>query len=66
LPHDKRRFPWGLWALVGVIAWVAAMALLGTPIFIFLAPAAGVVLGWIVGGIVFLALGALRGLRPHH
>lgn len=41
------------------------MVALGMPIYIFLAPAAGVILGWLVGGLVYLLLGALGVLRPH-
>jgi hypothetical protein len=66
LAQHEKRFPWGLCALLGAIAWVAAVVALGKPILVFLAPAAGVILGWIVGGLVFLLLGALRSLLPHH
>jgi hypothetical protein len=62
--REGRRFPWGLWALLGVIGWIVAMVILGTPIYILLAPAAGVILGWVAGGIVFLLAGAVGSLRP--
>lgn len=61
--EGDRRFPWGLWALAGVIAWIVAMVLLGTPVYAILAPALGVLSGWIVGGLVYVILGALGALR---
>jgi hypothetical protein len=52
--RTEKRFPWGLWALIGAIAWLVAMVALGVPTLAFLAPVAGVILGWIVGAVVYL------------
>jgi hypothetical protein len=56
----KRRFPWGLCALLGAVGWVVLMFAIGSPIYAFLAPAFGPIGGWIVGGIVYLALSPFR------
>jgi hypothetical protein len=56
----EKRFPWGLWALIGAVAWLVAMVALGTPILAILAPVAGVLLGWLVGGIVYLVVNSTR------
>jgi hypothetical protein len=66
LPPNEKHFPWGLWALLGVVAWVIAMIAVGLPIFIFLAPAAGVILGWLAGGLVYVLVGALSVFRARH
>jgi hypothetical protein len=56
----KKRFPFGLWALIGAIGWLVAMVALGVPILAILAPVAGVISGWIVGGIVYLVITPFR------
>jgi uncharacterized membrane protein HdeD (DUF308 family) len=58
--RTEKRFPWGLWALIGAVAWLLAMVALGTPILAILAPVAGVLLGWIAGGIVYLVTTSFR------
>jgi hypothetical protein len=50
----ERRFPWGVWALVGALAWAVAMVALGSPTLAILAPVFGVIAGWILGGLVYL------------
>jgi hypothetical protein len=55
--ETERRFPWGLCALLGAVGWIIATVALGLPAaMFFLAPVAGVILGWIIGGIVFLVV----------
>lgn len=59
-PARERPFRWGLWALGGIVVWIVAMVALGSPELAILAPAAGVVGGWLVGGIIYLALSPFR------
>jgi hypothetical protein len=56
----EKTFAWGRWALIGAIGWLVAMIALGTPVLGFLAPVAGVILGWVVGGIVYLVITSFR------
>ena len=59
----ERKFPWGVWALVGAVAWAVAMVSLGPPIFAILAPVCGVIVGWAVGGVIYLVATSLTGER---
>jgi hypothetical protein len=53
----RRDFPWVRWLLIGCVGWVILMLLVGAPIGILLTPAFGPIVGWLAGGIVYLAVG---------
>ncbi len=57
IASEDQGFPWKRWLLVGCLGWVALMIVNGTPIGILLTPALGPTLGWLLGGIVYLAIG---------
>jgi ubiquinone/menaquinone biosynthesis C-methylase UbiE len=59
LSRGDRPFPWGLWALIGFVAWIVAVVAIGVPVLVLAAPAAGVLCGWLLGGLVRLALEVL-------
>lgn len=56
MSQTAKPFSWGLWALVGFVAWIVVMVAIGAPTLAIAAPAAGVLSGWLVGGLVRLAL----------
>jgi hypothetical protein len=58
---DKTRAPWLRWMLLGCLGWIVLMVAVGTPIGILITPAAGPLLGWLVGGIAYLIVGLLTG-----
>jgi len=55
----KRGFPWKRWLLIGCAGWVILMLAIGTPIGILLTPALGPITGWLVGGVIYLAVGLI-------
>jgi len=59
LSRADKPFPWGLWALVGFIGWIVVMLAIGLPTLTLAAPAAGVLCGWLAGGLVNLGRRAL-------
>jgi len=56
----EKGFAWGRWALIGAIGWLVAMIAIGAPVLGFLAPVAGVIAGWIVGGVLYLVFSSVR------
>jgi hypothetical protein len=60
-PHASEQggAPWLRWALFGCVGWIVLMLTVGSPIGILATPAAGPILGWLVGGAIYLAGGAL-------
>jgi hypothetical protein len=58
LPASSRGFPWLRWTLIGCVGWIVLMIAIGAPAGIIATPAAGPILGWLLGGIVFLITGA--------
>jgi hypothetical protein len=54
-----RRAPWMRWMLLGCLGWIVLMVAVGTPIGILITPAAGPLLGWLVGGVTYLIIGLL-------
>ena len=55
----ERGFPWKRWLLIGCAGWVVLMLAVGTPIGILLTPALGPITGWLVGGVIYLAVGLI-------
>jgi nitrogen fixation protein FixH len=55
----RREFQWGRWALVGCVLWIALVIAVGVPAAVLATPALGPITGWLVGGVVHLAAGAV-------
>lgn len=51
--------PWLRWMVLGSVAWVVLMVSLGNLIGLIFTPAAGPILGWLVGGAAYLVIGVL-------
>jgi hypothetical protein len=51
--------PWLRWMLLGCIGWIVLMLTVGSPIGLLVTPAAGPLLGWLVGGAVYLVIGVV-------
>lgn len=45
--------------LLGCLGWIVLMIAVGTPIGLLFTPAAGPILGWLIGGAAYLVLGVL-------
>lgn len=56
---SDRSIPWLRWMALGCIGWVALMLTVGSPIGLLFTPAAGPILGWLLGGLVYLLVGIL-------
>jgi uncharacterized membrane protein YeaQ/YmgE (transglycosylase-associated protein family) len=54
---EDQSFPWKRWLLIGCAGWIALMILNGTPIGILVTPAFGPIVGWLVGGLIYLTVG---------
>jgi hypothetical protein len=54
-----RGAPWLRWMLLGCLGWIALMLTVGSPIGLLATPAAGPILGWLVGGALYLVSGIL-------
>jgi hypothetical protein len=59
LARDKRDVPWLRWMLLGCVGWVILMLTVGSTIGLLVTPAAGPILGWVVGGALYLVVGLL-------
>ncbi|HET6569868.1 MAG TPA: hypothetical protein VFG58_00055 [Solirubrobacterales bacterium] len=56
---SNREIPWLRWMLLGCIGWIALMLTVGSTIGLLATPAAGPILGWLLGGLQYLLVGVL-------
>jgi len=56
---SNREIPWLRWMLLGCLGWIVLMLTVGSPIGLLATPAAGPILGWLLGGIQYLVVGIL-------
>ena len=58
--EEERGFPWLRWTVIGCAAWLVFMVATGASFAaVFLMPVVGPLGGWLVGGSLYLAAGAL-------
>ena len=54
---SDRGVPWLRWMALGCIGWIVLMLTVGSPIGLLATPAAGPILGWLLGGVQYLVVG---------
>jgi hypothetical protein len=57
--RSDRSAPWLRWMVLGCVGWIVLMLATGRPIGLIFTPAAGPILGWLVGGAAYLVVGIL-------
>jgi hypothetical protein len=54
---SNREIPWLRWVLLGCLGWIVLMLTVGSTIGLLATPAAGPILGWLLGGFQYLVVG---------
>ncbi len=57
--RSNRGVPWLRWMLLGCLGWIVLMLTVGSTIGLLATPAAGPILGWLLGGAQYLVVGVL-------